>query len=49
MAPYEANTTVDAPHKGEVTALAYHPTRHAVVTTSSDGEFKIWVRVMTKV
>ena len=43
-APYEANTMVEGPHKGDVTAPAYHPQRHAVVTTSSDGEFKLWVR-----
>ena len=29
---------------GTITSLAYHPTTHMAVTTSSGGDFKLWVR-----
>lgn len=29
---------------GEVTNLAYHPSRNMAATTSSSGDFKVWVQ-----
>ncbi|KAL0052292.1 hypothetical protein WJX82_011440 [Trebouxia sp. C0006] len=42
---YSTNTYLDDPHRGgTITSLAYHPSRHMAATTSSNGDFKIWVR-----
>ncbi|KAL0020828.1 hypothetical protein WJX79_004301 [Trebouxia sp. C0005] len=42
---YSTNTYLDDPHRGgTITSLAYHPTRHMAATTSSNGDFRVWVR-----
>ena len=42
---YALNTRAELSHSsGVVQGLAYHPTEHMVATTSSQGEFKVWVR-----
>eukprot|EP01116_Phalansterium_solitarium_P023920 TRINITY_DN8595_c0_g1_i1.p1 TRINITY_DN8595_c0_g1~~TRINITY_DN8595_c0_g1_i1.p1 ORF type:complete len:1176 (+),score=463.09 TRINITY_DN8595_c0_g1_i1:143-3670(+) len=42
---YVLNTRVDDPHEARVTSLAYHPSRHLVVSTSRDSRFKLWHRI----
>lgn len=37
---FEPVTRVDGPHRGAITALAYHPAAALAVTASLDGEFK---------
>lgn len=39
---FQMVSRVTDPHKGVVTALAYHPTKDLVLTTSSDRTFKYW-------
>eukprot|EP00898_Chlorokybus_atmophyticus_P000531 jgi/Chlat1/1479/Chrsp12S02076 len=39
---FQLNTLVDDPHTDAVTALVYSPTQDMAVTTSEDGDFKVW-------
>jgi len=39
---YQLNTRINAPHKGRVTALKFHPNRDLLVTASADNTFKVW-------
>ncbi|GAQ80570.1 WD40 repeat protein [Klebsormidium nitens] len=40
---YRLNTRVDEPHTAAVTSLVFHPSARMAVTTSLDGDFKVWV------
>jgi len=39
-------TQVSSPHKGDITSISYHPTEDIVITTSKDGTFKTWTKVV---
>lgn len=42
MSEFVLNTRSEDAHNGKITSVAYHPTEDLVVTTSTDGTFKLW-------
>ncbi len=55
---YTLNTCVDPPHNQPVTSITFQPRHHAnkssnqvplLVSTSSDGHFKVWVLLSERV